>query len=195
LGKAQIGELFFRERALHLPSPLPGRWRIMISERSLRRLITLLTALFLLALCVSLFSQLLQSRASHLVEQNRLTILHTQLAAQNIIATLSADVANGTNGPSLTAELLSQSLVAGALAEDRVFALVDNLDKSLQALLVHTKLSGQKITDVWAPSLSPIRISMRRPCALRAGEWRSRLRHRAPVRKFSGKPRCLSKAV
>ena len=95
LGKAQIGELFFRERALRLPSPLPGKWRIMISEKSLRRLITILTALFLFALCISLLSQLLQSRGSHLVEQNRLSILHAELAAQNIVASLAADVATG----------------------------------------------------------------------------------------------------
>jgi two-component system cell cycle sensor histidine kinase PleC len=151
LGKAQIGELFFRERALCLPSPLPGKWRIMISERSLRRLITILTALFLLALCISLFSQLLQSRASHLVEQNRLSILHAELATQNIVAKLAADVANGQTVRPLTEELLSQSLVAGALAEDRVFALVDNFGQILASAPLHTKLSGQKITDVLGP--------------------------------------------
>ena len=110
MGKAQIGELFFRERALRLPSPLPGRWRITISEKSLRRLIMVLTALFLLALCISLAAQLLQSRSSHLVEQNRLSILHAELATQKIVAALAADVANGQTVRPLTAELLAQSL-------------------------------------------------------------------------------------
>ncbi|HEX7110307.1 MAG TPA: hypothetical protein VF224_13795, partial [Aestuariivirga sp.] len=151
LGKAQIGELFVRERALRLPSPLPGKWRIMISEKSLRQLITILTALFLFALCISLLSQLLQSRGSHLVEQNRLSILHTQLAAQNIIASLSTDVGNGQTVRPLTAELLSQSLVAGALAEDRVFVLVDNFGVILASAPSPTKLSGQRITDVLGP--------------------------------------------
>ena len=173
LGKAQIGELFFRERALRLPSPLPGKWRIMISERSLRRLITILTALFLLALCISLLSQLLQSRSSHLVEQNRLSILHTQLAAQNIIATLSADVGNGQTVRPLTAELLSQSLVAGALAEDRVFALVDNFGVILASAPSHTKLSGQRITDILGPKFitdTDFNAQTMRPFVLANGE-------------------------
>ena len=173
LGKAQIGELFFRERALRLPSPLPGKWRIMISERSLRRLITILTALFLLALCISLLSQLLQSRSSHLVEQNRLSILHTQLAAQNIIATLSSDVGNGQTVRPLTAELLSQSLVAGALAEDRVFALVDNFGVILASAPSHTKLSGQRIIDILGPKFitdTDFNAQTMRPFVLANGE-------------------------
>ena len=47
MGKTHIGELFFRERALKLPSPLPGRFQFVISERSLRLLITGLIILFL----------------------------------------------------------------------------------------------------------------------------------------------------
>ena len=116
MGKAHIGELFFKERAIRLPSPLPGKWRITISERSLRRLITALTATFLLALCVSMFAQLLQSRGSHLVEQNRLSILYAELTTQKIVAALASDVADGQTVRPLTVELLSQSLVIGALA-------------------------------------------------------------------------------
>ena len=173
MGKAQIGELFVRERALRLPSPLPGKWRIMISEKSLRRLITILTALFLLALCISLLSQLLQSRSSHLVEQNRLSILHTQLAAQNIIATLSTDVANGQTVRPLTAEFLSQSLVAGALAEDRVFALVDNFGVILASAPHSSQLSGQRITDILGPQFitdTDFNAQTMRPFVLTNGE-------------------------
>ena len=151
MGKAQIGELFFKERALRLPSPLPGKWRIMISEKSLRRLITILTALFLFALCVSLLSQLLQSRSSHLTEQNRLSILHAELATLNIVATLSADVANGQTVRPLTAEFLSQSLDAGALAEDRIFVLVDNFGRILASAPATSQLAGHKITDILGP--------------------------------------------
>ena len=136
---------------MRLPAPLPGRWRIMISERSLRRLITILTVLFLAALCISLLSQLLESRSSHLVEQNRLSILHTEIATQKIIAALSEDVAIGQTVRPLTAEFLSKSLVAGALAEDRVFTLVDNFGVILASAPGYTKLTGQKITDILGP--------------------------------------------
>ena len=50
LGKTHIGELFFKERVLKLPSPWPGRFRVTIAERHLRLLITSLIVLFLLML-------------------------------------------------------------------------------------------------------------------------------------------------
>lgn len=151
MGKAHIGELFFRERALRLPSPLPGKWRITISERSLRRLITALTALFLLALCISMLAQLLQSRSSHLAEQNRLSILQAEIATEKIVAALSADVAKGQTVRPLTAQLLSQSLLPGAMAEDRVFALVDNFGQILAVAPARADLAGRKITDILGP--------------------------------------------
>ncbi len=173
MGKAQIGELFFRERALRLPSPLPGRWRITISEKSLRRLIMVLTALFLLALCISLTAQLLQSRSSHLVEQNRLSILQAELATQKIVAALAADVANGQTVRPLTAELLAQSLAAGAVAEDRVFALVDNFGQIIASAPAPAKLAGRKITDVLGPQFitdTDFNAQTMRPFVLANGE-------------------------
>ena len=116
---------------------------------------------------------MLQSRSSHLVEQNRLSILHAQLAAQNIIAALAADVANGQTVRPLTAELLAQSLVAGALAEDRVFALVDNFGQILASAPAPAKLSGQKITDVLGPQFitdTDFNAQTMRPFVLANGE-------------------------
>jgi two-component system cell cycle sensor histidine kinase PleC len=140
LGKAQIGELFFKERALRLPSPLPEKWRILISEKSLRRTITVLTALFLLALTISLLSQLMLSRNSHLAEQNRLSILHAQIATQNIVAALGSDVSSGQTVRPLNGELLQQSLPEDALAEDRLFVLVDNFGVILASVPVSSHL-------------------------------------------------------
>ena len=148
LGKAQIGELFFRERALRLPSPLPERWRILISEKALRRIITGLTAVFLAALCISLFSQLLQSRHSHMTEQNRFSALHVQLAAQNIINSLSSDMAGGQTVRPLNGDLLAQALAANALDEDRVFVLVDNFGLAIVTAPAASKFTGKRITDI-----------------------------------------------
>ncbi|MEQ1523709.1 MAG: histidine kinase dimerization/phospho-acceptor domain-containing protein, partial [Aestuariivirga sp.] len=158
---------------MRLPSPLPGRWRITISEKSLRRLIMVLTALFLLALCISLTAQLLQSRSSHLAEQNRLSILQAELVTQKIVAALAADVANGHTVRPLTAELLAQSLVAGAVAEDRVFALVDNFGQIIASAPSPAKLAGRKITDVLGPQFitdTDFNAQTMRPFVLANGE-------------------------
>ncbi len=151
LGKAHIGELFFRERALRLPSPLPEKWRILISEKSLRRIIIILTVIFLVALSVSLLSQLMLSRNSHLEEQNRLSVLHAQITTQNIVNALAADVAAGQTVRPLNEELLLTSLAEEALAEDRSFALVDNLGSVLASAPVTAGLGGKKITNVLGP--------------------------------------------
>ena len=47
LGKTHIGELFFKERVLRLPSPWPARFKLTITERHLRLLITGMIVLFL----------------------------------------------------------------------------------------------------------------------------------------------------
>ena len=173
MGKAQIGELFFRERALRLPSKLPEKWRILISEKSLRRTITILTCLFILALTVSLLSQLMLSRSSHLAEQNRLSVLHAQATAQSIVAALSSDVANGETVRPMNGDLLAQSLPDDALAEDRVFALVDNFGLVLASVPASSNLTGQKITDVLGPQFiteTDLEAQTMRPLALVNGE-------------------------
>ena len=174
MGKAQIGELFFRERALRIPSPLPEKWRILISEKSLRRIITILTGLFILALCVSLLSQLMLSRNSHLEEQNRLSVLHAQITTQNIINALSADVVAGKTVRPLSAELLVSSLAEGALAEDRSFALVDNMGLVLASEPISAGLSAKKITDVLGPQFiteTDFNAQVMQPIELSNGEW------------------------
>ena len=148
MGKAHIGELFFRERALRLPSPLPEKWAILISEKSLRRIITILTALFILALCISLFSQLLMSRNDHIEEQNELSVLYAKIASQNMATELASDVSAGRTVRPINAELLAAALLHGALAEDRSFTLVDNQGNVLASLPSSSGLMGRKITDV-----------------------------------------------
>ncbi len=145
----------------------------MISERSLRRLITILTVLFLIALCVSLFSQLMQSRSSRLAQQNSLSILQTQITALNIVNALSADVASGQTVRPLNAELLSSSLAEGALAEDRVFILVDNFGQIVASAPSSLYLSGTRITDVLGPQFvtdMDLKAQSMRPFVLLNGE-------------------------
>ncbi|MFM8747576.1 MAG: hypothetical protein ACKOED_13080, partial [Aestuariivirga sp.] len=75
LGKTHIGELFVKERVLKLPSPWPQRFRLAISERRLRLLITSLIVLFLLMMGGTLLMQLTQSRVAHIAEQNQLSTI------------------------------------------------------------------------------------------------------------------------
>jgi two-component system cell cycle sensor histidine kinase PleC len=124
VGKTQIGELFFRERGLRVPSPWPERIGMVISERSLRLLVTVLTGLFLTALGVSLFLMLLQSRGAHLDEQYRLSALYGRLTAQSIRAAHAEAAAAGRTAPAMANDFLAAALTPGALAGQRHFAVV-----------------------------------------------------------------------
>src|SRR5262245_23770251 len=102
LSKAQLGELFFKERVLRLP--LPGWARVSIGERSLRILITILVSLFLITLALALFIQLAQSRSTHLNEQNSQTLLYATAAAQHIKQATRSQIQSGLTPKPFTQE-------------------------------------------------------------------------------------------
>ena len=119
MGKTHISELFFRERAIRLPLPWAARFRLAITEHRLRLLITSLIVLFLLVLGSALLIQLIDNRTSHLDEQNRLSSLYGQAAAQRIKADYLSAASSGETPPAMNAGYLDSILAAGALAEQR----------------------------------------------------------------------------
>jgi two-component system cell cycle sensor histidine kinase PleC len=153
LGKTNIGELFFKERTLRLPSPLPRRYQFAISEKSLRLLITGLTVLFLISLGISLFLQLMQSRASHLFEQNRITALDAGVAALAIEKSFAEAERNGNTPPLMSDAFLGDMLPADALLEERTFAVVDGNGQVLAQQSSAPGIMLRNIGDLLPPSL------------------------------------------
>jgi two-component system, cell cycle sensor histidine kinase PleC len=125
LAKAQIKELFFRDRALHLPVPWRGRKSISVSERAMRLLITVLTILFLATLGMALFSQLMLGRAQHLNDESHLTLLHADRVVQNISLQYMHDASAGKTVAALGQNLLNAAVPKDALSDDRIFLLID----------------------------------------------------------------------
>jgi two-component system cell cycle sensor histidine kinase PleC len=116
--RAFIKEWFSRDRTLRLP--LPGVPDVRISENVLRRLILVLTTLFLFALAAALLSKLIEYRRSLLADQSSLTMLYANSTAQAIKADA---IANGS--AVLNEGVLSRFLVNGATDRGRRFFLVD----------------------------------------------------------------------
>ena len=151
MGKTQIGELFFKERSLRLPSPLPGRFQFVISEKSLRFLITVLIALFLMSLGTSLFLQLMQSRSSHLFDQNRISSLHASVVALGIRNTYADGERSGQTAPVMNADLVAKLLPPGALIEERIFAVADSTGRIVASLPMTAGLDNKYISDILSP--------------------------------------------
>lgn len=152
LGKTHIGELFYKERVLRLPSPWPGGFKITIAERHLRLLITSLIILFLLILGSSLLVQLTDSRTAHLVEQNRLSALNGQLVASRIKADFAEARRAGTVPPAVSTAYLTGILPPGALGEQRIFAVAQSTGEITASVPAAEKLDGQLITSVLSPN-------------------------------------------
>jgi two-component system cell cycle sensor histidine kinase PleC len=152
LGKTHIGELFFKERVLRLPSPWPARIRITITERHLRLLISVIIVLFLVALGSSLLMQLADSRSSHVAEQNRLSALHGQLVAQRIRNDFSEARRQGLTPPVVNSAYLLQVLPEGSQAEQRVFAVARSTGEIAASAPVEEGLDGKGISGILSPS-------------------------------------------
>ncbi len=123
LQRSHIKELFLRERALRLP--LPGLSGIALSEKLLGRLITALTAIFLIALATAISQQLYKNRQQHVAEHTAQTLLHADYAVLNL-----RNLALSLRDASSTQSVLSQPALAQALAPDafngeRIYILVD----------------------------------------------------------------------
>jgi two-component system, cell cycle sensor histidine kinase PleC len=124
LTNSRIKELFFRDRTLRLPMPWPGHGGIAVSERAMRKLITLLTALFLLTLAAALVSQLMLSRAQHVAEQGQVSLLQADRVAQTIKVKLLTQAASAQTISGLSQSLLEAAVPQDALTSHRVFLLV-----------------------------------------------------------------------
>lgn len=152
MGKTNIGELFFKERTLRLPSPWPERLKLAISERHLRLLITALIVLFLVVLGSALLLQLLQNRASHIAEQNSLSSLYAKVTAQGIEISFAQAEQSQLTTPPLNSATLLQMLPPGSLSEARVFAVTDSTGRIVASQPQSAGLDGLQITSVLSPS-------------------------------------------
>jgi len=173
LGKTHIGELFFKERVLRVPSPWPGRFRLTITERHLRLLITSLIVLFLLLLGSSLLMQLANSRTAHVDEQNRLSALHGQLAAQHIRTDFAQARQQGRTPPIVNTDYLMKILPEDALLEQRVFAIAQSLGQISASAPASEELDGKQITSVLSPAFitgAALNSGQMAPLSLASGE-------------------------
>ena len=152
VGKTHIGELFFKERVLRLPSPWPDRFKLTITERHLRLVITASIVLFLLVLGSSLLMQLANSRSSHVAEQNQFSVLQGQLVAQRIRADFAAAQREGRTAPVVNSAYLAEILPPHALNEQRGFAVAQSQGMILASAPDSLELDGRLITSVLAPS-------------------------------------------
>ncbi len=153
MGKVDVAELFLKERALRIPSPLPSRWKIRISEAWLRRLITALTVLFMCALTISLLSQLLQGRKTHTAEAQQLSHLYADVTSQRLTAKASADVADGNTVRAINQQQLAQSMPPGALEADRQFVVADSAGTILAAEPTGALATGRTLPELLGNAL------------------------------------------
>ncbi len=150
--KAHIRELFLKERALRLPVPFPGHGGFKVSETALRRLVTVMTVLFLVTLAAAIASQLLESRDRQMTDGAALTLLQADLTAQRLRQEAQIGASeNRTLAMFSTAEL-AKALSANAQKDGRRFLVVDSDGKITAAVPDDNKLVGRNAADVLGAS-------------------------------------------
>ena len=122
MAKTQLGELFFKERMLRVPTRWAG---IAISERSLRNLITLLISLFLISLGAALSVQLSVSRNMHISEHNKISLLNAQIAANRLRSRLGEGITKGETARIPLQEDIEEALPPARRPQGRTFAVTD----------------------------------------------------------------------
>ena len=149
--KAQLLELFGRERALKLPLAIHGLSAIKISETALRNLITVLIVLFLVTLGTALTLQLLVSRDHHLNAHNRQSVMHLKIAASELSAILGAGLAAGTSHRVPDSEDLVAVLLPHALEAGRIFAIMDGSGRIRATAPADSWLAGKRLAEIFGP--------------------------------------------
>jgi hypothetical protein len=173
LAKANIKELFFRERSLHLPIPWPGHAGFAVSERAMRLLIMVLTGLFLLTLATALGSQLLRNRAQHVIDESRLTLLHADRAAQAISLQLLQESLSGKTLSGLSQSLLADVVKPDATEGNRNFLLLNGDGNIIASLPEQKALQGVSVATVMGPNFvtdASVNAQNMLPTSLASGE-------------------------
>jgi two-component system, cell cycle sensor histidine kinase PleC len=151
LPKAQLLELFGRERALKLPLAIHGLSVIKISETALRNLITVLIVLFLVTLGTALTLQLLVSRDHHLNVHNRQSVMHLKIAASELSAILGAGLAAGASHRVPDSEDLAAVLLPHAVEAGRIFAIMDGSGRIRATAPADSWLAGKRLAEIFGP--------------------------------------------
>lgn len=139
----------------------------------MRLLILVLTGLFLLTLATALISQLFLSRAQHLGDESRLTLLQADRAAQNITLKFLRDHAAGHTVAGLSQNLLEAAVPPGAAAEDRVFLLLDVDGRIRGRIPARPGLIGTSVATLMGPNFvtdAAVNAQDMMPTTLASGE-------------------------
>ena len=128
--------------------PWPGHAGYSVSERAMRKLITILTALFLLTLAAALISQLLLSRAQHMTDQSEFSFLQANRVSQIIRVKLLAEAAAAKPISELSQALLEESVPVDAMSFKRVFLLINSTGKIVASVPANMNYLGGTIDQI-----------------------------------------------
>mgnify|MGYP002381330025 CR=1 FL=1 len=167
--KARITDFFLQERALKLR--LPGQISISLTEKILRRVVTVMTMLFLGVLAIAIPNQMMENRARHLGDE----AVRMELQADNLALAIKARLAGEQVQPdaALTPALLSQSLVNVHATAGQDFYLVDGTGRVIAAAPERAGVAGSPITNLIDSSLlvtTPVNGNRAAPVTLASGE-------------------------
>jgi two-component system, cell cycle sensor histidine kinase PleC len=153
LQKAHIRELFLKERALRFSLPFSKAQGVTVSETALRKLVTLMTIMFLVTLATAIVSQLMENRAQHVSDESELTLLQTDLVASKLREQVRLQAQSNSTTSVLTALSLKDAVTKQTLGDGKYFLLVDAFGKTIAAVPDHEEFRQRNISDILASDM------------------------------------------
>ena len=153
LSKAQLGELFFKERKLRVPLATRRLASISISERALRNLITTLIVFFIITLGAALALQLVVNRSEHISAHAKQSVLFAKLAAYALGQQMASKDVNELTPQSVTSRQIADALPAEAGEAGRKFALVNPAGVIVASHPQDARLTGKAVLEIVTPEV------------------------------------------
>jgi two-component system cell cycle sensor histidine kinase PleC len=125
LAKVQLGQLFVKERSLRLPIAAVPVSSFSLSEKTLRRLILALIAVFLVCLGIGTTASLINSRSEQIDTELRLTQVYLDLAAKRLDQRMEGIGSSMSLPRAPTGADVSASLTAGSQSQSRLYLATD----------------------------------------------------------------------
>ncbi len=125
MAKAQLGELFAKDRSLRVQFAGQFINNFALKEQTLRQLITCLICIYIFFLAGAILIQSTSNYSESIEEGRRLSALHADLAANSLRQKLAADLQRNSTPRILMDDDLQKVLADQATAEGRTFLALD----------------------------------------------------------------------
>ncbi|MEM7425894.1 MAG: ATP-binding protein [Pseudomonadota bacterium] len=148
MAKAQLGELFAKDRSLKLNFAGQFLSRLAVREQTLRKWIVGLICIFIVSLAVAILIISTTNYSSSLSRGKAVSALHADLAAASLGQRLEKDLQRNSTPRILLNDDLERAIAAGGTGQGRVFLALDATGHISATVPDRPNLVGRRLVEI-----------------------------------------------